>query len=131
VTYGPYSTRPEYDDGLKRAFQNSRPNGLLDNHDMTVFQKVAALLDETKIFHARGLTSSKYNCRWQQQITGIVDWATSGFIIKEREYFETRSRVGNGNWAAAVDAIFECDTTNEIHTLLNEFDRELVVYTGI
>jgi aminoglycoside phosphotransferase len=97
---------------------------------MTVFQKVAALLDETKILTHGDLYLLNIIVDGNSKIAGIVDCGTSGFSIKKREYFETRSRAGDGNWAAATDAIFQCDTTNEIYTLLNESNTELVVYTG-
>lgn len=56
-------------------------------------------------------------------ITGVLDWGQSGFSIREREYFEARSRTRDVDWMALLDTIFQSDFTSEPYTLFSGLER--------
>ncbi|KAF2708722.1 kinase-like protein [Pleomassaria siparia CBS 279.74] len=129
ISYGPYRTRSEYNAGIKSALQMSRPPGTSDTRDEALLRKVGTLEDTAVVFTHGDLHRDNILVK-DGKISGILDWGASGYSIKDREYYEARSRARNPEWKAALDSIFAGELDMATYSILEQLDKELVVYSG-
>lgn len=129
IDYGPYRTRGEYNAGLKSALQMSRPPGITDERDKALLLKIESLKDPVIVFTHGDLHRDNILVK-DGKISGILDWGSSGYSIKDREYYEARSRARNPEWKAALDLIFAGEIDMVTYSILEQLDKELVVYSG-
>lgn len=129
IDYGPYRTRSEYNTGLEKALQMSRPPGVTDRRDQRLLHKIESLKDPAIVFTHGDLHLDNILVK-DGKISGILDWGTSGYAIKDREYYEARSRAGNQEWKVALDLVFSGEIDMVAYSILEELDKELVVYSG-
>ncbi|CAK1367957.1 unnamed protein product [Cercospora beticola] len=131
VSYGPYSSRQQYNEGLVMALRNSRPCGVLTAEDEILIEKILGNTDERKIFshgdlHLRNiLVNPSTAC-----ITGFVDWEAAGFSVPGRDYFEARMRARNDTWKKALDEIFEPSERAHFE-MMQTLDNALIRHTFI
>ncbi|KAF3924186.1 hypothetical protein ABW21_db0200973 [Orbilia brochopaga] len=129
-TYGPYSSREEYNAGLLEALTNSRPWGMRDKRQERVEETIRALNDEKKVFSHGDLHTGNIMVSDSGDVTGILDWATACFSIEGREYFEMKDRAMTDRWSHAIDTMFSDDEKKNYEALCT-IDRELRYYSGI
>ncbi|EUC38038.1 hypothetical protein COCCADRAFT_83792 [Bipolaris zeicola 26-R-13] len=129
IDYGPYRTRSEYNAGLKDALQMSRPPGVSDQRDDALIHKIESLNEPTIVFTHGDLHRDNILVK-DGKISGILDWGSSGYSIKDREYYEARSRARNQEWKAALDLVFSGEIDMAAYLILEQLDKELVVYSG-
>jgi hypothetical protein len=129
VDYGPYSTRSEYNAGIKSALQMSIPPEAPEPRNAALMDDIDTLQDPAIVFahgdfHRGNILINK------GRVSGIVDWATSGYSIKDREYYEAHSRARHPEWVAALDEIFAGQIDMATYSTLDKVNKELVVYSG-
>ncbi|KAJ6282054.1 kinase-like domain-containing protein [Bipolaris maydis] len=129
IDYGPYRTRSEYNAGLRSALHMSRPPRVSDQRDKALLDNIEGLKDPTIVFTHGDLHRDNILIK-DGKISGILDWGSSGYSIKEREYYEARSRARNQEWKAALDLVFSGETDMVAYSILEQLDKELVVYSG-
>jgi hypothetical protein len=129
IDYGPYRTRDEYNIGLRSALQASRPPGVSDRRDEGLLHKVESLKDPAVVFTHGDLHLDNILVK-DGKISGILDWGTSGYSIKDREYYEAQSRARNQEWKAALDSMFAGEIDMVTYSILEQLNKELVVYSG-
>ncbi|OAK95088.1 kinase-like protein [Phaeosphaeriaceae sp. SRC1lsM3a] len=129
ICYGPYKTRVEYNAGIKSALEMSRPPETFDTRDESLLQKIETLQDPDIVFTHGDLHRDNILVK-NGKISGILDWGCAGYSIKDREYYEARSRARNPEWEATLDSIFAGEIDATVYSILEELDRELVVYSG-
>jgi hypothetical protein len=127
--YGPYRTRSEYNAGIKSALQMSRPPGTIDARDAALIHNIDTLQDPVIVFTHGDLHRDNILVK-DGKISGVLDWGCSGYSIKDREYYEARSRARHPEWAAALDLIFAREIDKTTYSILEQIDQELVVYSG-
>ncbi|KAM3414561.1 hypothetical protein BST61_g9720 [Cercospora zeina] len=131
ISYGPYLSRQQYNEGLVTALKNSRPNGRLTQEDENLIHEISKNTDERKVFshgdlHLRNiLVDPSTAC-----ITGFVDWEAAGFSVPGREYFEAKMRARNDAWKEALDEIFGPDERTHFH-LMQRLDSSLIRHTFV
>ncbi|KAF1840390.1 kinase-like protein [Cucurbitaria berberidis CBS 394.84] len=130
VEYGPYKTRSEYNAGIKRALQMSRPPETSDARDEALLDKIETLNDSVIVFTHGDLHRDNILVK-NGKITGILDWGSSGYSIMDREYYEARSRARNPEWKAALESVFAGEIDMITYSILEQVDKELVVYSGM
>ena len=128
--YGPYYSQREYNDGLVEALANSRPPSGLTNSDNLLIEKLRGLQqDESNVFSHGDLHLSNILVDDDCRVTGIIDWEGAGFSFRGREYFETKSRARNPEWADALEAIFRPESRVQ-YDIFQELNQALTLYTG-
>ncbi|KAF3926356.1 hypothetical protein AA313_de0202389 [Arthrobotrys entomopaga] len=128
IEYGPYASREEYNAGLAEAIANSRPAGVIDQFQEDITQKVLnlGLDDNAKVFSHGDLHRGNIMVNEDGEITGIVDWETACFSVKDRDYFETKYRARDQPWSDAIECVFPDD--NKVnYSIFKELEQELVV----
>ncbi|KAF2131825.1 kinase-like protein [Dothidotthia symphoricarpi CBS 119687] len=129
INYGPYRTRSEYNAGIRRALQMSRPFGIFDERDEALLSKVGTLEDTAIVFTHGDLHLDNILVK-DGKISGILDWGASGYSIKDREYYEARSRARDLEWKAVLESVFAGEIDMTTYLILEQLDKELVVYSG-
>jgi aminoglycoside phosphotransferase len=129
IDYGPYKTRSEYNAGIKSALQMSRPPGTIDKRDEALLHRIRSLKDPIIVFTHGDFHLDNILVK-EGKIFSILDWGTSGYSIKDREYYEARSRARNPEWKAALDLMFTGEIDMGTYSILEQLDKELVVYSG-
>lgn len=129
IDYGPYRTRGEYNTGLGSALQMSSPPGISDERDEALLHKIESLKDPAIVFTHGDLHRDNILVK-DGKVSGILDMDCSGYSIKDREYYEARTRARNQEWKIALDSMFtgEIDTTT--YSISEQLNKELVVYSG-
>lgn len=131
LSYGPFKTRQQYNQGLVDALHNARPEGQLDEWDQGLIEQLRQLTDDTKVFSHGDLHLSNIMVDEQtHRIAGIIDWEGAGFSIRGREYFEAKSRARDPAWSAALDEIFD-ENERKPFQLLQQLNQALIRYTCI
>lgn len=107
ITYGPYRSRQQYNQGLIDALQNSKPpDNATDSHD-DIIDKLLQLKDDSKLFSHGDLHRGNILVdRVTGEVTGVLDWEHAGFSVRGRDYFEAKSRIRDERWSTALDSIF-------------------------
>lgn len=131
LSYGPFKTRKEYNQGLVDALRNARPMGSSDELDQAVIEQLLQLTEDSKVFSHGDLHPGNILVDEQtHQITSIIDWEGAGFSIRGREYFEAKSRARDPTWSTALDDIFDGDE-REHFTLFQQLNQALTRYTCV
>jgi len=129
TTYGPYTSRKEYNYGLVQALENSRPTGVLSKSDNALISRLMTLQQEEMVFTHGDLHLNNIFVNESLDIVGILDWGEASYSICEREFFEARSRARSPRW---IEAIERCvpSIPEDHYRVLQELEQQLVVYSG-
>lgn len=107
----------------------SRPPGIFDERDKALLHKIESLKDPAIVFTHGDLHRDNILVK-DGKISGILNWGSSGYSIKDREYYEARSRARNQEWKVAIDLMFTGEIDMVTYSILEQLDKELVVYSG-
>ncbi|KAF2451283.1 kinase-like protein [Karstenula rhodostoma CBS 690.94] len=128
-SYGPFSSRDEYNEGLVQAMWNARPPGQFSAQDEVLIARVRAMAGEEKLFSHGDLHLGNIYVDHDGNVTGLLDWGCAGFSIPQRDYFEARLRSSNPTWDDALEKLFPPDAKKDFD-LFKEFNTALTTYSG-
>ncbi|CZT18447.1 uncharacterized protein RCC_04292 [Ramularia collo-cygni] len=132
VSYGPYASRAEYNQGLLDALANSSPHGILDEDNADLATRLLKRTDETIWFSHGDLHQRNIIIDSHDRVAAIIDWECSGFSIPGRDYYEARARARarDPRWSDTLDEVFTKEAKPDFG-LLKELDQALIRYTCI
>jgi aminoglycoside phosphotransferase (APT) family kinase protein len=129
IDYGPYRTRSDYNARIRSALQMSRLPRTFDERDEALLHKIETLKDPVIVFTHGDLHRDNILVK-DGKVSGILDWGSSGYSIKDMEYYEARSRARNPAWKAALDLVFAGEYDMVTCSIHEQLDKELVTYSG-
>lgn len=131
ITYGPFTSRAEYNQGLIEALKRSNPSGKLEASDSELVCQLLQSTDEDKIFSHGDLHLGNIMVDEDTAtITGLMDWGAAGFSIRGREFYEAKSRARRRSWTDALHAIFPEGEKVQFE-LLDRLNNALIRHTFI
>ncbi|KAK2758653.1 hypothetical protein FQN54_003343 [Arachnomyces sp. PD_36] len=104
-TYGPFSTRQEFNKGVSAALRNSRPNEVFTEADKVLEADILASGTgdaSEKMVLTHGDLNRGNIIVHEGVVTGIVDWGAAGYSIPEMEYFSARLTSDEASWDTAI-----------------------------
>lgn len=125
-SYGPYTTRQAFNEGVVSALRNSRLNESQINHELE--QKVLQTVGEAIVFTHGDLNQG--NIIVSDNKVTIVDWGEAGYSIEEREFTEAKMKAGYcSDWEHCISDMVP-DFTPQFE-FWSEVINEMRLFAGI